>query len=94
MVPRKHSVFSDPHSAPWDYNTLYERPFIQRGDRYWMLLSPIMQTVILTTFYFDLMQDAAYRPTFEEARGRWLEANTAEYLRRVFADKDVLLNPL
>ena len=88
------NTFSDPHSAPWDYNTLYERPFIQRGDRYWMLLSPIMQTVILTTFYFDLMQDAAYRPTFEEARGRWLEANTAEYLRRVFADKDVLLNPL
>ena len=57
-------------------------------------LSPIIQTVVLKTFYFDLMQDASYRPTFEKARGRWLESKTAEYLRRVFDDEEVLLNPL
>ncbi len=92
--PKFANTFCDPNAAPWDYNTLYERPFIRRGERYWMVLSPIIQTVVLTTFYFDLMQDASYRPTFEKARGRWLESKTAEYLRRVFDDEEVLLNPL
>ena len=40
------------------------------------------------------MQDASYRPIFEKARGRWLESKTAEYLRRVFDDEEVLPNPL
>ncbi len=88
------NTFCDPNVAPWDYNTLYERPFIRHGGRYWMILSPVIQTVVLTTFYFDLMQDEAYRPTFEKARGRWLESKTADYLRRVFDDEEVLLNPL
>ena len=92
--PKFANTFCDPNAAPWDYNTLYERPFIRRGERYWMVLSPIIQTVVLTTFYFDLMQVASYRPTFEQARGRWLESKTAEYLRRVFNDEEVLLNPL
>ena len=92
--PQFPNTFCDPNGAPWDHNTLYERPFIRRGERYWMVVSPLIQTVLLTTFYFDLMQDADYRPTFEKARGRWLELKTAEYLRRVFEDEEVLLNPL
>ena len=92
--PRFANTFCDPNTAPWDYNTLYERPFIRRGEKYWMILPSMIQTVVLTTFYFDLMQDASYRPTFEKTRGRWLELKTAEYLRRVFDDEEVLLNPL
>ncbi len=92
--PQFTNTFCDPNTAPWDYNTLYERPFIRCGEKYWMIFSFMIQTVVLTTFYFDLMQDASYRPDFGKARGRWLELKTAEYLRRVFDDDEVLLNPL
>jgi hypothetical protein len=64
-------TFENPDTTPWDYNTMYERPLIRRGDEYWMVLPSIMRTVIATTFYFDLMADSAYRPTFEAARGSW-----------------------
>ncbi len=67
--PRFTNTFYDPNNAPWDYNTLYERPFICRDGRYWMVLPSIIGTVVLTTFYFDLMQDIRYRPTFE--KGPW-----------------------
>ena len=87
-------TFEDPEGSPWDYNTLYERPLIEYDGRYWMILPSVIHPTIMTTFFFDLMADKSYRPKFEEARGSWLESKTAEFLRRVFPSKEVLLNPL
>ena len=87
-------TFEDPESSPWDYNTLYERPLIERDSRYWMVLPSVIHPTIMTTFFFDLMADESYRPRFEAARGSWLESKTAEFLRRVFPSNEVILNPL
>ena len=85
--------FTDPAAAPWDYNTLHERPIVTRADRYWLFVPPLLRSALFTTFYFDLMKDGAYRPTFENARGKFLECKTADCLRRVFPAEAVVLNP-
>jgi hypothetical protein len=85
--------FTDPAAAPWDYNTLHERPIVTRADRHWLFVPPLLRSALFTTFYFDLMKDDAYRPTFEKARGKFLESKTADCLRRVFPGQAVVLNP-
>jgi hypothetical protein len=85
--------FIDPAAAPWDYNTLHERPIVTRADRYWLYVPPLLRSALFSTFYFDLMKDNAYRPTFEKARGKFLESKTADCLRRVFPAGAVALNP-
>ncbi|MGA7794548.1 MAG: hypothetical protein WCA19_16050 [Candidatus Acidiferrales bacterium] len=86
--------FTDPATAPWDYNTLSERPIVTRGGKYWLFVPPLLRSSLFNTFYYDLLNDAAYRPTFEKARGNYLESKTAECLRRVFPENMTLLNPL
>ena len=92
--PKFPHTFEDPEHSPWDYNTLNERPLIERNGRYWMILPSVVHPTIMTTFFFDLMADKSYRPKFEKMRGTWLESKTAEFLRRVFPSEDVVLNPL
>lgn len=87
------AAYSDAHSAPWDFNTLYERPFVHHGQHYWMLLPTIVPSVAMSTFYFDLMNDEAYRPQFEKNRGKWLEEKTAQCFKKIFHEREVFLNP-
>lgn len=91
--PKFPDAFCDGSSAPWDFNTLYERPFICHKQRYWMAIPAIVHPVLMSTFYFDLMNDRTYRPEFERTRGRWLEEEAARCMRRVFNKGEVLLNP-
>jgi hypothetical protein len=91
--PRFPASFIDPIAAPWDYNTLNERPIVRRDGNYWLFVPPLLRSSVLNTFYFDLLNDDAYWPTFEKARGVYLEEKTAQCLRRVFPPRMTLLNP-
>lgn len=85
--------FTNPVSAPWDYNTLLERPIVGRARKHWLFVPRLLTTALFTTFHFDLLRDKAYLPTYEKARGKFLEGQTAECLRRVFLPTTVMLNP-
>lgn len=86
-------TYKNPRSAPWDFNTLNERPFLRHDNKYWILLPATIKEALMSTFYFDLMKDTHYRPQFEKTRGKWLEAKTATCLKRVFGETSVHLNP-
>jgi len=49
--------------------------------------------VLFHTFYFDLMADKAYRPTFERTRGDFVERKVRQYVMRAFPGHMVLSNP-
>ncbi len=87
------NTFTDPISAPVDYNTLKERPLITRDGRYWYLAPPVLKPALLQTFFFDLFRDKTYGDVFNAARGAFVEKKTAEYLARVFPAESVILNP-
>lgn len=87
------STFEDAKSAPWDYNTMSERPLITDGADFWLVIPYLFRRILYYTFYFDLMADRVYKSTFERARGSYLERKTADYLRRIFPPSAVLLNP-
>lgn len=91
--PKYPNAFTDAKSARWDYNTLYERPFVRHSQRYWMVLPAIVHPALLNTFYYDLMADRKYRSKFAISRGEWLERKTADCLKNVFSNDQVLLNP-
>ena len=92
--PKFPNTFQDPRLSPWDYNTLYERPLIHHNGQYWMILTPIINPVLMNTFFFDLMADDSYKPTFEDSRGKWIETETYRFLLRIFPHNEVFLNPL
>jgi hypothetical protein len=92
--PSFPAAFMNSAAAAWDYNTLNERPIVRRDGKYWLFVGPLLRSALFTTFYFDLLNDGAYWPTFEKARGNYLERKTAECLRRVFPREMTLLNPL
>ena len=48
--PRFPNVFSDPYTAPWDFNTLYERPIILYDDKYFLPVPSLFSEVLLQTF--------------------------------------------
>lgn len=85
-------TFLDAKKAPWDFNTLYEKPFVHHGDRYFMFVPPLVRTALFKTFWFDLQSDKTYRETFKAAQGRWLEGEVAERLGKVFGPNSVFLN--
>jgi hypothetical protein len=91
--PHFPNTFTNPQSAPWDYNTLSERPLLTDGESYWLVIPFLLKQNLYYTFYYDLMQDTEYMPIFEKARGRYLEQKVAECLRTVFPSSSVLLNP-
>ncbi len=86
-------TFTDPKKAAWDFNTLYERPFVHHGGRYFLFVPPLVRTALFKTFWFDLQADADYCETFKAAQGRWLEQEVAQRLRGVFGPDAVILNP-
>jgi hypothetical protein len=91
--PKFADTFSDPLKAPWDYNTLDERPLIERGGVYWLFTNPMVPSVLFHTFFFDLMNDRAYAPTFEKTRGDFVEQKVWEYMKRIFPAHMILQNP-
>jgi hypothetical protein len=87
-------AFQDALLAPWDYRSLYERPIIAHGGKYYVLTLFLFPEAICQTFYYDLIGDACYwNHGGQDIYGRWLEATTADCLKRVFPSDEVLLNP-
>lgn len=87
-------TFIDPHLAPWDYNTLYERPIVSHDNKYLIPVPSVLNEVLLHTFYYDLITDSSYwKKVGERKYGTCLEQKTAELLRRVSPLGEVLLNP-
>jgi len=86
-------TFSDPLKGPWDYNTMEERPFIERDGFYWLFTTPMVPSVLFHTFFFDLMNDRAYAPSFEKTRCDLVEQKVWEYMKRIFPAHMVLRNP-
>jgi hypothetical protein len=91
--PKFADTFSDPLKAPWDYNTMDERPFIERDGFYWLFTNPMVPSVLFHTFFFDLMNDGSYCPRFEKARGKFVERKVREYMSRIFPGHMILMNP-
>jgi hypothetical protein len=91
--PKFESTFSDPLKAPWDYNAVDERPFIERDGFYWFFTNPMVPSVLFHTFFFDLMNDRQYCPRFEKARGKFVERKVREYMSRIFPEHMILMNP-
>lgn len=88
------NTFNDPYTAPWDYNTLYERPIVLHNNKYFVPIPSLFNEVLLHTFYYDLIADDGYwKSEGYKKYGSWLEQKTAEFLYRVFPKSEVLLNP-
>jgi hypothetical protein len=91
--PKFPNSFTDAKKAPWDYNTVEERPFLQHGDCYWFFTNPMIASVLFYTFFFDLMDDKQYKPAFEKTRGDFVERKVFEYVSRIFPQDMIFLNP-
>jgi len=91
--PKFKSTYLDPFNAPWDYNTLYERPIIKFEEKYFLPLFSIFPTVLFYSFHFDILEDKEYVDKYNEIRGKWLEEKTYQILRNVFPKNEIYLNP-
>lgn len=95
--PYRNPMFPDTFLAAeralWDYNTISECPLLTDGEGFWLISPHSLVETLYSTFYFDLMADNSYKPTFEASRGRVLEGLVAEYFRRIFPISSVHLNP-
>jgi len=91
--PKYPKTFTDAFQAPWDYNTLYERPIVCYVDKYFVPNPAIFTTALLNTFHYDLISDTTYQTEYNEIRGKWLEKRTADALCPLFGSENVILNP-
>ncbi len=92
--PAFPDTFKNPHSAPWDYNTLCEKPIIFYKGKYFVPAYPRFPEVLLRTFYYDLFSDKEYWAKEGQGKyGRWLERKTADCFRKIFPSEEVYLNP-
>jgi hypothetical protein len=87
------NTYTSAHEAPWDYNTLYEKPIVKYGDRYFIPVFAVIPAVIMNTFNYDLLADSSYQGKYSELKGKWLEKRTAKAFKRLFAEEEVALNP-
>ena len=69
------------------FNPLLKHPLVLENGVYYLIVPPILYTSLLTTFHFDIWADEAYRSTYDEARGRWLEERALDVFRRLFAGR-------
>jgi hypothetical protein len=87
-------TFNDPHLAPWDYNTLYERPIILHNNKYFVPITSLFNEVLLHTFYYDLIADDEYwKKEGGRKYGAWLDQKTGEFMERIFPHDEVFINP-
>jgi len=87
------TTFTDPLKAPWDYNTLYERPIVRFNSRYFIPNPALFPAVLLNTFHYDLITDKKYKDKYSSIRGKWLEKRTADALIPIFGSNNIILNP-
>jgi len=88
------NVFKNAHSAPWNYNTLYERPIIFHDGKYFVPAVSRLPEVLFRTFYYDLISDKKYwAKEGQEKYGRWLERKTAGCFQKIFPSEEIYLNP-
>lgn len=87
--------FINPLKAPWDYNTLFEKPIIKSDKVYFIPLISMMPEVLFNTFYYDLISDEKYwKMSGEKIYSNWHEEKTAYYLKKIFSEKNVLVRPI
>jgi len=87
-------TFNNPHLAPWDYNTFYERPIVFHDNKYFVPITSLFNEALLHTFYYDLIADDNYwKREGERKYGAWLEQKTAEFMKRIFPHDEVFINP-
>jgi len=92
--PFFQDTYNDPQSAPWDYNTIYERPIILHNGRYFVPLISRLSEVLLKTFYYDLIGDKTFwEKEGHEKYGKWLERRTAECFQEIFPSEEIYLGP-
>jgi len=92
--PKHTDTFNNSYGAPWDYNTLYERPIVLHNDKYFAPIPSLFHEVLLHTFYYDLIADDKYwKSEGEKKYGSWLEQKTADFLKRIFPANEIFLNP-
>lgn len=87
------NTYSDPLKAPWDYNTLYEKPIVKNHSKFFVPNPALFPTVLLNTFHYDLITDENFKNEYSALRGKWLENRTADCLSPVFGSDNVILNP-
>ncbi len=92
--PHHLNTFHDALKAPFDFNTIYEKPIIKYGNKYIIPVPSLFETVFLNTFHYDFISDENYKSTYDELKGKWLEVRTAEALAQVFGESNVIINPL
>lgn len=92
--PRFPDSFKDAKLAPWDYNTLYEKPIIEHDGKYYVPVPSFFYEVLYHTFYYDLIGDSQYwNSGGSKTYANSLEEKTAEYLERIFPKDCIFLNP-
>ncbi|MCD6283853.1 hypothetical protein J7J12_01195 [bacterium] len=92
--PKHNDTYKDPYTAPWDYNTLYERPIISHNGKYFAPLPPLFNETLLHTFYYDLIGDDQYwKKEGEKKYGSWLEQEVASLLKNIFPENKIFINP-
>lgn len=92
--PKFPNTFKKANLAPWDYNTLYEKPIISYKKKYYAPLPSLFFEVLHHTFYYDLIADKEYwKSGGSKIYANSLEEKTAEYLERIFPRNCIFLNP-
>lgn len=92
--PKFPNTFKKAKSAPWDYNTLYEKPIISYQGKYYVPLPSLFYEVLYHTFYYDLIGDDQYwNSGGSKIYANALELKTAEYLERIFPKASIFINP-
>jgi len=92
--PKFPNSFEKGTLAPWDYNTLYEKPIIEYAEKYFVPMPSLFYEVLYQTFYYDLINDKKYWDSGgSKIYANSLEEKTAEYLKRVFPKDCIYLNP-
>ena len=86
-------TYTDPLKAPWDYNTLYERPIVKVNSKFIVPNPALFPTVLLNTFHYDLITDENYKNQYNSIKGKWLEKRTADSLTPIFGSDNVIVNP-
>lgn len=92
--PRFPNSFMEAKFAPWDHNTLYEKPIIECDGKYYVPLPSLFYEVLYHTFYYDLIGNSQYWDSGgSKTYANSLEEKTAEYLERIFPKDSIFLNP-
>ena len=91
--PNFPNTFQDAFNAPWDYNTLFEKPILKFSRGYLVPLMFLFPTVLFDSFQFDIFKDEKYKIKYDAIRYKWLEKKTSMLLCKVFPKSNVFLNP-